>query len=205
MWHDWSLLRQVPRGISITNTSSRCARGMEGSAVKIRNSLGIILTVALLGHGTAQSQSHIDLSGDWVAEWRQANVPNGYARYARFALRQTGSVLSGDLGREKDSLTGSVHDGQIELHYKPTQGAEIVYTGTLKNGEIVARGTAPSDSFIPPSALRAYRDNSSQTTATTHTFEPKAFQRFFASSIPPVLHIAPGDTVRTWTVDAGGS
>ena len=28
---------------------------------------------------------------------------------------------------------------------------------------------------------------------------------FFTSRVPPVLHIAPGDTVRTWSVDAGGT
>ena len=29
--------------------------------------------------------------------------------------------------------------------------------------------------------------------------------RVFADAIPPALHIFPGDTVRTWTVDAGGT
>jgi acetamidase/formamidase len=38
----------------------------------------------------------------------------------------------------------------------------------------------------------------------TFDFEPKEFQRLFSDAIPPVLHIFPGDTVRTWTVDAGG-
>jgi acetamidase/formamidase len=38
----------------------------------------------------------------------------------------------------------------------------------------------------------------------TRTFTPTAFHRFFSGNIPPVLHINPGDTVRTTTVDAGG-
>jgi len=37
-----------------------------------------------------------------------------------------------------------------------------------------------------------------------HDFEPTEFHRVFSDAIPPVLHIFPGDTVRTWTVDAGG-
>ena len=38
----------------------------------------------------------------------------------------------------------------------------------------------------------------------TLDFEPKQFHRVFSSTIEPVLRIWPGDTVRTWTVDAGG-
>src|SRR5262249_29419120 len=41
-------------------------------------------------------------------------------------------------------------------------------------------------------------------TPKVHTFEPTQFHRVFSDAIPPVLHIFPGDTVRTWTVDAGG-
>src|SRR5262249_36495991 len=38
-----------------------------------------------------------------------------------------------------------------------------------------------------------------------YDFEPKEFHRVFSDAIPPVLHVFPGDTVRTWTVDAGGA
>src|SRR5262249_23721053 len=37
-----------------------------------------------------------------------------------------------------------------------------------------------------------------------HVFEPKEFHRMFSGSIQPVLRIYPGDTVKTWSVDAGG-
>jgi acetamidase/formamidase len=35
-------------------------------------------------------------------------------------------------------------------------------------------------------------------------FEPTAFHLYFSSRVEPVLRIQPGDTVRTWSVDAGG-
>jgi amidase len=38
----------------------------------------------------------------------------------------------------------------------------------------------------------------------THDFVPSQFHRYFSGTIPPALHIKPGDTVRTTTVDAGG-
>ena len=37
-----------------------------------------------------------------------------------------------------------------------------------------------------------------------HDFTPTEFQRYLSAAIPPVLRIQPGDTVRTWSVDAGG-
>ena len=39
----------------------------------------------------------------------------------------------------------------------------------------------------------------------THTFEPTKFHRQFSGTIDPVLHINSGDTVKTTTVDAGGT
>src|SRR5207302_1123525 len=41
--------------------------------------------------------------------------------------------------------------------------------------------------------------------AHVYDFEPKEFHRVFSDAIPPVMRIFPGDTVRTWTVDAGGT
>ena len=40
---------------------------------------------------------------------------------------------------------------------------------------------------------------------TTHDFEPSQFHLYFSGKVAPVLRIHPGDTVRTWSVDAGGS
>jgi len=37
-----------------------------------------------------------------------------------------------------------------------------------------------------------------------HRFTPRTFHRQFSSAIPPVMHLFPGDSVSTWTVDAGG-
>ncbi len=38
----------------------------------------------------------------------------------------------------------------------------------------------------------------------THTFEPTNFELYFTSRVDPVLRIAPGDTVKTWSVGADG-
>ena len=38
-----------------------------------------------------------------------------------------------------------------------------------------------------------------------HEFTPVAFHRRFSGTIEPVLRLFPGDSVRTWSVDAGGT
>src|SRR4029453_5069701 len=38
----------------------------------------------------------------------------------------------------------------------------------------------------------------------THVFEPTKFELYFTAAVPPVLHIAAGDTVKTWSVGADG-
>ena len=38
----------------------------------------------------------------------------------------------------------------------------------------------------------------------THQFTPTKFYNYFSSKYEPVLHVAPGDTIETWSVDAGG-
>ena len=42
-------------------------------------------------------------------------------------------------------------------------------------------------------------------TPRSHQFEPTEFQHVFSDAIKPVLRINPGDTVTTWSVDAGGT
>src|SRR5215467_2760075 len=71
------------------------------------------------------------------------------------------------------------------------------------NGDVLS-GTAsitqPSGDITWSAKRAAKRPDKPQ----VYDFEPKEFQRVFSDAIPPVLHIFPGDTVRTWTVDAGG-
>ena len=73
--------------------------------------------------------------------------------------------------------------------------------GRLSGSEL--RGTAQRENEtlqwvarrIPPASSAAPQ---------TRTFEPAAFHRYFSGTIAPALHINPGDTVSTTTVDAGG-
>ena len=69
------------------------------------------------------------------------------------------------------------------------EGSEIRAEGSDADGpfDFVARRPA-----VPTGAPR------------THQFTPTKFYNYFSSKYEPVLHVAPGDTIETWSVDAGG-
>ena len=69
------------------------------------------------------------------------------------------------------------------------QGDEI--TGTVKQGK---------DEF----GWKARREKDLRRRPADSYFEPTSFHRGFSGAIPPALHINPGDTIKTTTVDAGG-
>jgi amidase len=118
---------------------------------------------------------------------------------AKVQLKVDGETLSGNLNELK--LEGTFRNGQLNFTAKRPNG-DLFGTfegraegdelkGTLRGndgemGWVARRVTVPSG---PPQ---------------TRTFEPVTFHRLFSDTIPPALHINPGDTVRTITVDAGG-
>jgi amidase len=139
-----------------------------------------------------------DVSGDWEFT---AKILNDLS-YARVTLKAEGEKLTGNLNEVK--LEGTI------------KGDELSFTATRPNGERFGefKGRSNGDELsgtaswpgqtgdVNWSAKRAKKPSGKP---QIHDFEPKEFHRVFSDAIPPVLHISPGDTVRTWTVDAGGT
>ena len=140
---------------------------------------------------SAQSAS---LTGDWV------NVLSHFDQkgYSRMALAENAGKLSGT--NDDMKVTGTVLNGKVEIEAKNDRGRTITASGTIQGGEI--RGTAHLDG--EDLEWRAYREKPRPAASAVLNFEPKEFHRFFSGAIPPALRIFPGDTVKTWTVDAGG-
>jgi acetamidase/formamidase len=142
--------------------------------------------------------SAADVTGDWQFT---AKILNDFS-YARVSLKVEGEKMSGNLNELK-------LDGVIK-------GNDFTFTATRPSGERFGefRGTANGDELtgtatwpdIPGDvSWSARRVTNSPRQPQVHDFEPKEFHRVFSDAIPPVLHIFPGDTVRTWTIDAGGT
>jgi acetamidase/formamidase len=150
--------------------------------------------LALASAGLLSAQP--SLTGDWV------NVFSLYDQkgYSRMALTQEGDKLTATTSA-KSKLAGTIHGGKVELEGKNERGGDVKASGSIQGQEI--RGTIHMDG--DDLEWRAYRESPRPASApAVHNFEPKEFHRFFSGAIPPALHIYPGDTVKTWTVDAGG-
>ena len=148
--------------------------------------VGIPLMLLAASGACAQSE----IAGDWMLstfEWERPNI-------SRLSLTVNGDKISGKHGGR--DLTGTV------------SGREI----TFKMGNAVAKGVIEGGGISGEANLggrtvkwKAERLPPRPAQPRTHDFEPKDFHLYFSSSIKPALRIHPGDTVRTWSVDAGGT
>jgi amidase len=153
------------------------------------------LLCILLAASVAQAA---DVSGDWEYS---AKILNDVT-YARVALNADGEKISGNLNEIK--LEGTI------------KGDDLTFIGTRPNGQRFGefKGKANGDELTGTASLSGINDDVTWSARRpkkapgkpqTHDFEPKEFHRVFSEAIPPVLRIFPGDTVRTWTVDAAGT
>jgi acetamidase/formamidase len=157
--------------------------------------LGVIL--AMLGPGALRGQSvtPADLAGEWVL----APELYGETHHQRMTVEAEGDrVILKAWGQR---LEGRIRDGKIALERQGKDGPSIHMGGTVErdgmSGDLTiaalkGRWRATRIPVRPPHAPRE------------HVFEPKQFHRVFSGAIPPVLHVYPGDLVKTWTVDAAG-
>jgi amidase len=138
-------------------------------------------------------------AGKWTSNLKFFDSDN----YDRLELAVEGTRLTGKLG--KDALNGTFQNGRIEATVKPNPRATITLEGSLAGdritGTAVSTGENGNHIDLKWEALREQPKGS----ARVHTFEPTQFEHFFSGAIQPVLHVGSGDTVKTWSVDAGGT
>jgi acetamidase/formamidase len=136
-------------------------------------------------------------AGRWISRLTLFDEPN----YGHLQLELNGTALTGKLGN--DRFDGTFQNGQIDGTVKPNPRTTIRLHGTLQNDRIEGTGSVVEQKI--DLKWEATREPARAGTARTHTFEPTQFHHFFSDAIEPALHINPGDTVKTWSVDAGGT
>lgn len=146
----------------------------------------VAIIVGLLSHSATGQQT---VAGEWMLTIDGQFGPN----IMRLSLVVAGEKLTGTAGNR--SIEGTVRGSTIEF----------------KGGDLAANGSL-EDAVLKGQAL--FRDRTEKWTAVrvpprptapkTHDFEPSQFHLYFSAKVAPVLRIHPGDTVRTWSVDAGG-
>jgi acetamidase/formamidase len=142
--------------------------------------------------------SAADVTGDWEFALRILNDVS----YSRGTLKTEGDRVSGNVGENKVAGTTTGDDVTFTVTRQNGQsGGE--FRGKLSGSELKGTATAPG---IPgETTWTARREPKRPEKPQVHEFEPTEFHRVFSDAIPPVLRIFPGDTVKTWTVDAGGT
>jgi acetamidase/formamidase len=144
----------------------------------------------LLASGLVYAQS-----GDWLLTTTEFGAP----QYQRIDFKFDGEKVTGRFGNT--TYAGTLRDGRIEFESKRPDGSTITrYSGTSAAGEM--KGQAMRGASTLEFTARRIKDT--PPTPTTHRFTPTVFHNYFSSAIPPVLTIFPGDTVESWSVDAGG-
>jgi len=131
----------------------------------------------------------------------------GTPLYFRLELTQQGDKLTGNFGGDK--LEGTITGNAVHFLAKGDHGGSEEAAATLKghtmSGTVMfIDGDNPGhpDSHEFTATLIPPRPSGP---AKRHDFVPATFYRQFSPFNKPVLTVAPGDTVHTTTVDAGGT
>ena len=160
--------------------------------------------IARFGSARAQDvQKAAPVSGRWTLT---ADL-NGTPIYFQLRLEQQGEKLTGDLGGDK--LEGTLRGEAVEFLAKDERGGTEAVKGTLKAG--IISGTLTFTGSDDPAHPETHTFTASRVPARStaaperHEFVPTVFYRRFSPENKPVLTVAPGDTIHTTTVDAGGT
>jgi amidase len=139
------------------------------------------------------------IAGDWLLTQDIFGNP----LHQRMALKLDGSQLSGTIGPRP--LDGTLMGNTIRFSLRSDE-TDDEFTGNVSadgmSGTLVRTEKGEQRFKTSWSAKRvpARRGGPPQ----RHEFVPTTFHRQFSAANPPVLHIWPGDTVHTTTVDAAG-
>jgi len=146
---------------------------------------------------SAWAQGSSNLSGAWILI---EQFP-GETHTHRMTLEVNGDKVTGQSGPTK--IDGALVNGVITLKWLTPDGrVEATYTGKFQEGVLKGDGDWGGIKLQWNARRPATRP---EREPKTHTFVPTEFHRTFSYAIPPALHIFPGDTVKTKSVDAGGT
>jgi len=165
--------------------------------------IGVFVAAAAFGQAPGANPS---------GEWELTTLFFGVPLAERLTLKVEKGKLTGSVSHRGKSMpvSGRVDGETVSFEYKGDDGSRNLYEGRIQGAELTGRYTATGGESwgeTPPAEWRARRAAAASdkpASPRTLDFEPTEFSRVFSATVPPVMRIWPGDTVRTRTVDAGG-
>jgi len=165
----------------------------------------LCLLAALASPAMAEPPAKTEVKGALTGRWLATADLFGTPIYERLDLDQHGDVLSGKFGGDK--LTGAVTGDKIHFVSTDDTGGKAAADAVLKDGALAGTIVETDDgNTVQHRYTFAATPYPARPTgpAQRHEFTPTVFYRQFSALNKPVLTVAPGDTIHTTTVDAGG-
>jgi amidase len=167
----------------------------------VRPRFGLVVCLTLLSAALAQDAETVN------GEWLVMRDAYGNPLYHKMTLHLKDGQLTGMFWDDK--LEGTMNGNVLHFIARDEQNntSEVIATvnGNKIAGKVIETDAAnPSDKA--ENAMTATRPpERTARPSQRHEFPPTVFYRQFSASNKPVLQVAPGDTVHTATVDAGGA
>jgi len=151
-----------------------------------------------------------ELSGDWVGQITGPFDSQYTAQYSHVTLQSDGPKLSGTWGTY--TLKGTLNGSMVHLTLSDSESKPV---GTL-SGSVAKEEFSGTGSVLPArragSGMGAQQPANEVTwkltraakppaTPTTYDYDPKFYYGIYSAAEAPALHIFPGDTVNTRTMD----
>ena len=165
------------------------------------------LSFGPVAHAQEAQKSAAPAGTGLAGRWTVTADFNGTPLYFKLELEQQGDKLAGNF--DGDKLEGTVSGTTVRFLAKDDHGGTEDAKGTVKGGTISGTlvftngddPTRPETHTFTATLVPARRTGAPQ----RHEFTPTVFYRRFSPENQPVLTVAPGDTIHTTTVDAGGT
>jgi amidase len=152
----------------------------------MKTMLRVAVAVAVIGQSAVAQQT---IAGEWMLTVEEPFAPT----FMRLSVTVQGDKITGTAGGRP--IEGTAQGSALEFTID-----NATVKGSLEGLELKGEAVFP-DRRVKWTAVRIPPRPAQP---KTHVFEPSEFHLYFSSKVQPVLRIHPGDTVRTWSVDAGG-
>lgn len=174
------------------------------SPVFLLSIFSLLPTNAMQAQQPQHKVSSADIAGEWLFTIDYFNNPLEQP----IIFTNKGSALSAQFVGDTSTLTLIQKGDSLKIINNQSDGSKTEYDGIFYASE--AKGTVmmydPLTKSTTISQWKAVKLNMRVPTSNhLVNFVPNSFERGFSATVTPVLHIWPGDTIHTESVDAGGT